>query len=113
MSRWSDVFIVACSMDILFSPVRQEQAKRNWLALSRRYCGGTKYHQMVKPIPWQLIRHACASVGFCRALEFKLKRRLYDPQLGEYALRGGFTLGTVPFAYANKDTKKDAKTNWN
>ena len=42
-----------------------------------------------------------------------MKRRLYDPQLGEYALRAGFTLGTVPFAYANKDTKKDAKTNWN
>jgi hypothetical protein len=59
----------------------------------------------------QLQDWAAPAIQFCRALEHKLKRRLYTPFAASYpANASGFTLGTVAFAY--KRNNKNALTIW-
>lgn len=56
---------------------------------------------------------ATPAVGFCRALEFELKRRLYDPQLMEHHIPSTrFTLGTIPYADLHRYKDEKTKKNW-
>ena len=53
------------------------------------------------------------AIQFCRALEFELKRRFYSPHPTEFVPSHiDFTLGTIPYAYANQQTHTSASTNW-
>ena len=57
---------------------------------------------------------AAPAIQFCRALEYELRRRLYEPQANCYELpKVGFTLGTIPFAYSNRKHNSTAWMNWN
>jgi hypothetical protein len=53
------------------------------------------------------------AIQFCRALEFELKRRFYSPHPTKFVPSHiDFTLGTIPYAYANQQTHTVASTNW-
>lgn len=57
---------------------------------------------------------AAPAIQYCRALEFELKRRLYHPCASLYPSGGaGFTLGTIIFAYQERDEKAKAAQIWN
>lgn len=52
---------------------------------------------------------AAPAIQYCRALEYELKRRLYNPCPSHYpANKLGFTLGTVVFAYREQQAKATA-----
>ena len=56
---------------------------------------------------------AAPAIQYCRALEFELKRRLYDPCPHDYGyLPGGFTLGTVTYAFKKHDKEESAHKIW-
>lgn len=49
---------------------------------------------------------AAPAIQYCRALEFELKRRLYQPCPSKYIPllnKAGFTIGTVTYAYQKRD----------
>jgi hypothetical protein len=55
---------------------------------------------------------AAPAIQYCRALEYELRRRLYNPCSSCYPTsKSGFTLGTVMFAYQGRETK--AAPIWN
>ncbi len=56
---------------------------------------------------------AAPAIQYCRALEIELKRRLYAPSYKYVLNNAGFTLGTITFAYKNRDRDVKAKANWN
>jgi hypothetical protein len=57
---------------------------------------------------------AAPAIQFCRALEHEIHRRLDTPVHDRYRLpKSGFTLGTIPYAYHNRNNEKDAAHNWN
>lgn len=57
---------------------------------------------------------AAPAIQFCRALEHEIHRRLDTPLHDQYRLpKSGFTLGTIPHAYQNRNKEKDAAHNWN
>jgi hypothetical protein len=57
---------------------------------------------------------AAPAIQYCRALERELHRRLDAPLHDQYRLpKSGFTLGTVPYVYNNRNKLVDAAHNWN
>lgn len=56
---------------------------------------------------------AAPAIQYWRALEFELKRRLYQPSSQQYELNGaGFTLGTLIYSYTKHATDPKALANW-
>jgi hypothetical protein len=90
-----------------------------WKQDSRCLAETTRHSLVSGEVVWQHFQGtavedwAAPAIEFCRALEFELKRRFYDPQERKYKLgQAGFTLGTISYAYTNRQAKPDAKTNW-
>ena len=58
---------------------------------------------------------AAPAIQYCRTLEFEIKRRFYTPCQHLYkgcALPGGFTLGTLPYAYQHQHKNAETRRLW-